>query len=178
MKSRLNRLKHGILAGILIAAGLFLEACATATAQDPSIAPPTSQPVPTATVPMPTTVPSTASTTGLENTRWQVTAFGPSSAPTPIVSGTNLSLNFEADGQVTGLGGCNSFGGQYKITADTIAFDELISTLRACVDTKVQQQEERYLAALNSTGKFKRDGNSLTIWYDNGNSILVLKATT
>ncbi len=144
MKSIFTWLKHWLVASIWFSGILLLGACSVAT------------------------------TPGLENTQWKLASFGPAASAVPVLPGTNVTLRFEAGGQVTGTSGCNSFGGQYKLNGNTIAFDQVISTLRACADPNVQQQEQRYLEALNSTGKFELTASSLKIWYDNGNSVLNL----
>lgn len=40
-------------------------------------------------------------------------------------------LHFE-DGSVGGLGGCNRFGGKYKLDGDKLSFSPLMSTRMAC----------------------------------------------
>lgn len=144
MKSTFIWMKRWLVASALLAGILLLGACAAAAAP------------------------------GLENTKWKLVSFGPSATPTPVLPGADVTLQFAAGGQVTGSSGCNSFGGQYKLNGNNISFDQLISTLRACVDPNVNQQEQRYLDALNSTGKVELTTSSLKIWYDNGNSVLNL----
>ncbi len=138
-------------------------------------------PTPSGVTPAATEVPATAEIpaatedatpaeggASLENTEWQLVSFGPSGAELPVIEGSLLTLSLASDGQAGGQGGCNSFGGSYQLQGDTITFGELISTLMACVDNQVTQQEQAYLQALQSAGRYEVTADSLTIWYAEG----------
>jgi heat shock protein HslJ len=77
-----------------------------------------------------------------------------------------------ADGQFGGFGGCNSYGGAYEITGNQLSFHDINSTLKACVDEQVMQQEQDYFEALKSAGTFEVEGNYLTIAFNNGQGVL------
>jgi heat shock protein HslJ len=79
---------------------------------------------------------------------------------------------------VGGNSGCNSFGGKYSLTNDMLVLSELNSTLRACLDENANQQEQRYLEALQTTGKVELAGDQLKIQYDGGNSVLTFNRAT
>jgi heat shock protein HslJ len=120
--------------------------------------------------PAPTLVPPEAD--GLAGTQWQLVSFGALGAEAPVVAGTSLTLAFDEQGQASGQGGCNSFGGQYKADSQTITFTALAQTLRACVDDSANQQEAKYMDALDSAGRYELAGGQLTIFYDGGASAL------
>ena len=103
----------------------------------------------------------------LVDTHWQLSSFGPEAAPTPVLPDATITLNFGADGQAGGNGGCNSYGGAYHLQDGTLTFGQLTSTLRACLDDKITQQETRYLQALGTSGQYSVAGDRLIIWYDN-----------
>jgi heat shock protein HslJ len=120
--------------------------------------------------PAPTLLPPAADE--IAGTQWQLVSFGAVGAEVPVVAGTSLTLAFDEHGQASGQGGCNSFGGQYKADSQTISFTALAQTLRACVDDSANQQEAKYMAALDSTGRYTLNGDQLTIFYDGGASAL------
>jgi heat shock protein HslJ len=108
---------------------------------------------------------------GFENIHWSLVTFGPAEAKKPIVEGSNITL-MAADGQFGGFGGCNSYGGAYEITGNQLSFHDINSTLKACVDEQVMQQEQGYFEALKSAGTFEVEGNYLTIAFNNGQGVL------
>lgn len=113
-----------------------------------------------------------------ENTHWSLISLGPVGAEKPIVAGSNITL-LAADGKFGGYAGCNSYGGAYEVTGDQLSLHDINSTLMACTDEQIMQQEQRYFQALQSAGRFAVGDNRLTINYDNGNSALVFeKAVT
>lgn len=109
----------------------------------------------------------------LANTQWALNSFGPLTDVRPVLDGTTLTLEFEAGNQAGGEGGCNSFGTGYEVEGNTLTFEQVTSTLRACAEEARNDQEQRYLAALQSAGTFAvtEDGR-LTIWYDGGHAVL------
>ena len=75
-------------------------------------------------------------------------------AGTQVLSGTNPTLTFTADGHVNGNGGCNGFGGDFTREGDTLTFGQIVHTMMACTRPglsyeQVMGQEHRFLSALN-----------------------------
>ncbi len=120
--------------------------------------------------PAPTLLPPAADE--IAGTQWQLVSFGAVGAEVPVIAGTSLTLGFDEHSQVSGQGGCNSFGGGYKADSQTITFMSLAQTLRACVDDSANQQEAKYMEALDSAGQYVLNGDELTIFYDGGASAL------
>ena len=102
----------------------------------------------------------------LAGTSWQLVSLGPVSATMPVVGESPITLQFNDDGQMAGQGGCNSYGGAYAVQDDSLQLGEINSTLIACADQAVTEQEQQYLAALRTAGRYTVTGDSLTIWYD------------
>ncbi len=71
-----------------------------------------------------------------------------------------------------GNGGCNSFGGSYQVNGSQVAFSQIIQTMMACSDQAINDQENQYLHALQSTGQFQLAGNQLSIQYNQGQDAL------
>lgn len=101
----------------------------------------------------------------LAGTNWRLVSFGPIGAEENVVPATKPTLNFGDDGRASGSTGCNSFSGTYTVRGDTISFGRMISTKRACLDQKANQQEQMYLVALEQSKWFRLTSNRLTIYY-------------
>lgn len=110
------------------------------------------------------TEPSSAENS-LANTEWRLVSFGTAGAESPVIEGTTITLKFGADGRVAGSAGCNSYGGSYSERGDSLSFSRLVSTKRACLEQRANQQEQQYLAALELSGKFKISEIGLKIFY-------------
>ena len=100
----------------------------------------------------------------LANTRWQLI----SNQGALIIAGTTITLEFDDAGRVAGSGGCNRYGGSYTADADTIAFSQVFSTRRACLDQAQSEQENNYFAMLNTASSYTLTGNQLIISYEGG----------
>ena len=108
----------------------------------------------------------------LAGTNWRLVSLGPPSAETDIVAGTTVTANFGEDGRIGGSTGCNSYGGTYEVRGDTITIGRLVSTRRACLDQNANEQERRFLAALEAANRFRLSSNRLTVFADRGRSVL------
>jgi heat shock protein HslJ len=106
---------------------------------------------------------------------WKLTAYGPADAPVPAVEGTGAGLTFNDDGTVRGTAGCNGLGGDYTVQGDQIIFSEFASTLMAC-DDPIMVQEDAAKQVMTGSATYKIEGDSLTI--TNNDTLLVLTKTT
>ncbi len=88
------------------------------------------------------------------------------------MEGATITLKFEAENQFGGSGGCNSYSGQYQVEDGALLFSQIVSTLMACADERVTQQEQRYFQALEAAGQFELTADRLTIQYDGGRGVL------
>jgi heat shock protein HslJ len=73
-----------------------------------------------------------------------------------------LTLSVEGNA-VAGFGGCNDFAGTYTLdaTASRIRFNNLASTLRACISG--MEQEAALHEALNNVDNYSLNGSQLTL---------------
>jgi heat shock protein HslJ len=108
----------------------------------------------------------------LEKSKWRLSFLGAPDAETPVVENSTITLEFSADGKAGGAAGCNTYGGSYEVQGDQLLLGEMVSTLMACVDQAVMDQELAYLRALQSAGRFVVDGDTLRIWYDDEQNVL------
>jgi heat shock protein HslJ len=109
----------------------------------------------------------------LAGSQWNLESFGPIGSETPVGEGSTITLEFGAGGQAGGSGGCNSFGTQYEVQDGVLSFGQIASTLMACTDEGVMDQEQRYFQALQNAGEFSLDADRLTILYDDGQGALI-----
>ncbi len=108
----------------------------------------------------------------LAGTRWTLVSLGAPGNEVPVIEGSNVNLEFEDGGQAGGSGGCNSYSVQYQVAEKRIAFLEVVSTLMACDDPAVTNQEAQYLQALRSASRFTIAGDTMSILYDNDQHVL------
>jgi len=104
---------------------------------------------------------------------WRLTAYGPADSPTPAVTDVEAFLSFGADGTLTGSSGCNELGGDYQVEGDQIIFGEIVSTLIACPDLLMAQEDIMH-QVLTDTASFNIEGNTLTI--ANNDMVLAFEA--
>ena len=104
--------------------------------------------------------------------KWNLMSFGKSGTETPIIQDSIITLEFAENDQVGGTGGCNSYGGKFEVQGETITIKEIVSTLMACMDDQVMEQETQYFTALQGVSNYEISGDNLTIFYEDGQSQL------
>ena len=110
------------------------------------------------------------SAASLEGTSWQLIDF----AGKPPVGNTQPTMTFE-DGNVGGNSSCNTYGGEYKTKGDKIEFGMMMSTMMACLDDGVMEQEQEFLAFLGSVERWELSNGQLLLFDARGN-VLVFEA--
>ncbi|NTV37583.1 MAG: META domain-containing protein, partial [Anaerolineales bacterium] len=77
-----------------------------------------------------------------------------------MITGSEVTLNFGADGQVSGSAGCNRYTGPYQSEGGNLKVGELATSRMMCPSPEgVMEQETRYLAALQNAATY-------SIWRD------------
>lgn len=72
-------------------------------------------------------------------------------------------MSIAEDGRVTGKAGCNTFNGAAKVAGDAIGFEPLASTMMACTEDGVSDQEARLHAVLAGKASWRIVDGKLTI---------------
>ncbi|HPU38457.1 MAG TPA: META domain-containing protein [Microthrixaceae bacterium] len=103
----------------------------------------------------------------LAGTSWKGTGVNTGSALVTSALVEKVTLDFGADGTVSGSDGCNTFTGTYTLDGANVSFSELASTKKACA-ADVQEVADQYVAGLAAATKVERSGNSLTLRDDAG----------
>lgn len=106
---------------------------------------------------------------------WKLTAYGPVDSPQASIPEVAAVLTFDSKDQVSGNLGCNGFGGKYKVKNDQIVFDAIASTLMACPEPQMQQEQAAF-AVLTGNVDYKLEAGILTLTKDG--KVLVFEAAT
>ena len=107
----------------------------------------------------------------LNGTAWELYAI---SKHRPI-EGSHITIAFE-DGQVSGNSGCNSYGGDYQVDGEKIEFGMLMSTLMACADPAMMEQETIFMQYLGGAGRFQLAGGQLLIYWSEHEALTFVPA--
>jgi putative lipoprotein len=91
----------------------------------------------------------------------------------PAQSGGALTLRFEAGGRLGGNSGCNEFAGSYVSAAGSWTTTDMVSTLRACAEQALNEQEAEFHAALAAATAYEIVGDRLAFRDSAGNTVLV-----
>jgi heat shock protein HslJ len=107
----------------------------------------------------------------LEGTRWVLDTLNGE----PPVPGSEITLQFE-DGNLGGSAGCNSYGGSYEATDGRLSIPEIVRTEMACLEPEgVMEQEDAYLAALQSAAIYRMVDGRLQVENAAGEPTLVFR---
>ena len=107
----------------------------------------------------------------LANTRWALVSINGQ----PPTAGRALTLSFQSDSQLGGDSGCNSYGGQYHLSGSRITVTQMISTLRACAEQPLNDQEAVFQKALGDAAQINLAGNQLTVKNASGGEVLAFQ---
>ena len=103
----------------------------------------------------------------LRGTSWQLLSYGTPGAETPVIEGSGVTLVFQEDDVAGGSGGCNGYGSNYSVEGDLLSFSMVVSTLMACMEDGLMQQEQAYLQALEAATAYSlRDGQLIIAYGD------------
>ncbi len=102
---------------------------------------------------------------GLAGTSWQVTGFNNGrQAVVSVLLGTELTMEFAADGRVSGSAGCNRFTGSYTAEGPALRIGPAAATRRMCVGPEqIMEQEQQFLKALETVATMRMEGDRLEL---------------
>ncbi|WP_426416571.1 META domain-containing protein [Aestuariirhabdus sp. LZHN29] len=85
----------------------------------------------------------------------------------PVRAKLQLSAKSTDNGRINGHGGCNGFFGGYSVDKQKIKIGPLGSTMMACPEP-LMQQEQQLLQAVSSATSFQHRGDTLVLTSDDG----------
>ena len=114
----------------------------------------------------------------LADTAWDVVNFNNGrQALVSLLAETEISLNFGADGRLSGSAGCNQYTGGYQSSGGKLTVGTLAATSMMChTPDGVMEQEAQYLAALSTATSYEIAGDRVTIRDADGAMLLVAKS--
>ena len=93
---------------------------------------------------------------------WRLQAGTDQGQPVPIVAGSPINLKIDGT-QAGGTAACNHYGGQIRVSANSVTFTEIFQTEMACVNDQVMASETAYMTALQQVTTAERSGNALVL---------------
>jgi len=102
----------------------------------------------------------------LEGPTWILASQGDPTTPIPVLAETQITATFE-DGRVAGTSGCNRYFADYTVEEDQLTVGTAGSTMMACPDP-IMEQEQGYLSALQESTSFAIVDDQLVITYGDG----------
>lgn len=115
----------------------------------------------------------------LAGTAWVVTGYNNGrQAVVGVLEGTELTMEFAADGRVSGSAGCNRFSGSFKQDGQSLSFGPAAATRRMCVGPEgVMAQEQQFLKALETVTTARHEADRLELRTADGALALTLHQT-
>jgi len=105
----------------------------------------------------------------LSGTEWALTSL----IGQALIEDTRITLGF-GEGSLEGSAGCNTYGGSYTVTDDSLRLSDLYWTEMGCLEPEgILDQEMAYLNALNTVASFRVDAGRLELYDEAGTQILV-----
>jgi heat shock protein HslJ len=100
----------------------------------------------------------------LVGTPWNVVNYNNGKQATvSLALDSTITLEFGAEGTVTGNATCNTYNGSYKTDGDSVTVGPLATTRMACASEELNTQEQQYLAALQNAATYDITNGTLTI---------------
>ncbi len=91
---------------------------------------------------------------------------------------SDITANFNEDGTISGLAGCNNYSGTYQVDGENIAIELGPLTMMFCDQPEgLMDQESAYLQALDSASSFHIIGDELVLRDESGQEVLKFKAS-
>jgi heat shock protein HslJ len=85
----------------------------------------------------------------------------------PVLDFAASTITFEADGRVSGHGGCNRYFGMSTIAGEQLSFGAMAATRMACAPA-LMDQEGRFFEALGSAERWAIGADGLLLIYSAG----------
>jgi heat shock protein HslJ len=88
-----------------------------------------------------------------------------------VIDRAQTTITFDAEGRVTGSGGCNRYFGPVTVEGSAITFGSLGATRKACVPA-LMDQEQRFFVALAMSRSYRIEGPYLMFYAEDGSPLI------
>jgi heat shock protein HslJ len=118
-----------------------------------------------------------ASALSLEGTLWTLISYHDGKgALASVLRGTEITAAF-AGAKLTGSAGCNSYSASYEHEGGSLTFGPIATTRKMCAEPEgVMEQEQAYLAALESVARYRAQGERLGLLDAEGKRVATFEA--
>ena len=117
-----------------------------------------------------------AADASLDGSSWALRSYqGNTGETVNVLPRSTTTALFQAN-QVSGIAGCNNFSASYQATRNKLSFGPVATTRKMCsTPLGIMQQENAFLAALDSTVSYKLSRNSLELIDNKGKTLLTFR---
>ena len=110
----------------------------------------------------------------LRDTAWELVSL----AGSDVLPGTTITVKFATD-EVSGSAGCNTYGGSYTASEDSLSLSGVYATEMGCPEPAgILEQEQAYLTALRAAATYQIAADRLKILDETGAQILAFVASS
>lgn len=89
----------------------------------------------------------------------------------PVVTGSQVTIQFDTDGRISGNASCNRFTGGFTLTGESLSLGRPAATMMMCTPDEKMKQEATFLKLLEGVSKFSIAGDRLTLTTGDGRAI-------
>ena len=118
----------------------------------------------------PTSAPTIVDQSALIGSRWNVLTINGK----PLVGTKPLPFVIESASQVSGDGGCNGYGGGITIDGANLRIGPLVSTLMACAEPGIQDQETALHQQFELVRSYQQTESHLNLLDAEGNVVITM----
>lgn len=112
----------------------------------------------------------------LEGTEWLLSELqGSDGGLQAALPDRNVTALFDGE-RVGGSSGCNQYGGSYTLDGESLSIGPLMSTLMACPEPGVMEQEAAFTGLMSETASYQVEGQELRLLDADGQVLLVFQA--
>jgi len=110
----------------------------------------------------------------LEGATWVLQSYGDAQNPTAVLAGTKITARFDGTAHsVTGIAGCNQYFAGYQAESVKLTVGSVGTTKKFCGEPAgVMDQEQQYLALLQSVTQYRLTGEQLELLTADGSRLL------
>ena len=89
-----------------------------------------------------------------------------------LISGTEITAEFGADGNLTGIAGCNNCNAGFEVEGEKLTIGPIATSLMMCQEPEgVKEQESVFFASLENAEVYKKLGLLMAIWGSDGGPV-------